>query len=478
MVQFNKMFSEAADHLSGMFGSGTPQIDTASEPPLVAPTSGTQSDAAATQAIVPPPPAGQAPPQIAQPQTTPSQATGPAPLQVAQQQTQFESGKKLSPELIQSGKDVQQEQRNAIGQQARVQAAGAELEQAELEKRARAVQTQNLADETEKNKIEQDTQAQVNDWKSAIADYKKFQDDTKAGKRSFKETRTTAQNIQLAIASALGALGSSLLRSPNYTQQVIDKQIDEHVRQEEAEERRLGKSVDLAQNGIAFFRQYGLDAQASRLARKQSLLDESRARVEAIAAASKSPEIQANAQALMANLDSQIQKNAEQRYLDAQGKAVTLTQRVPTGTGASIEDLKKLHEMSNQDPTLKDYRMARSSSDMFRALVEAKADGAAVMNFIAKGMQQGSFTPTFVDLLKKRGYIDAAGEAIRSKFRGGYDPELIKELQRGLDAVTDSTRARAEPAIRQFRTLGLPQSLIVGGNSEQETAASLGGVRK
>lgn len=474
------MFGEAAKNLGKFLGMKDEPVP---EPPLV-PVVNDAAVAQATQAALPNP--GMPPQSIAVPQSTAvpmqqpqSAPQTPTPMQIAQQQTSYEAGKKPSPELIASGNAVTEKQKEAADAQANALSAAARLESAEYQNRANQLEKQNQADAVEQQKIGAELDKRIASWQTAVDEYKTFSQARQDGKRDYYEVKGVGRKIADSIAMALGAFGAALARTPNYAADQINKDIDRHIQKEEAEERRLGRSVDLQQNGIAFFRQKGLDAQAARLARRQSLLDQSKAQVEAITARSKSPEILANAQATMAAIDALAQANAEKHFLDAQGKSVSVTQKVPAGSGGvAIDDLKKLHEMSNSDPTLKNYRQARTAADNFRALVDAKAEGAAVVDFIATGMHQNSFPPEFLDLLKKRGFIDKAGELVRSKFKGGYDPALLKEMQAGLDAVQAVTFKRSEKTISDLQRMGLPASLIVGGDSENDIARKLGGVAK
>lgn len=473
-------FDSTVSRLGGLFGmqpmASSAVVDESSEPPLVAPVSDSQL-AQATQSVLPSADQPQSVPQ--QPRPIPTQpATIPPQMQVAQQQTTYEAPKKISEEARSLQTKAEDSAVAAAVAQNSAAVAQANALAQEANQRAITTEQQNQSDAAELAKVEQDKAARIAKLDEAMSAYKKFSDDRKDGKRDFWATKSGGEIAGFTIGRILGAFGAALARTPNYSEEILNKEIDQHVRREEAEERRLGKAVDLAQNGYAFFRQQGLDTRQAQLARKQSMLEASQARVAAILATNKVPEVQANGQALLAALDQTKAKNRIAMELDTQGKAVTQTVRMPVGNGVSVEDAKKLQEMAINDPSLKEYRAARSSADQFRALVDAKADGAAVMNFIATGMKQGSFTPTFVEMLKKRGYLDAAGEAIRSKFKGGYDPSLIKEMQGGLDSVLAVASRRADPAIRQLRTMGLPTALIIGGQSEQETAAAMGGVAK
>jgi hypothetical protein len=328
----------------------------------------------------------------------------------------------------------------------------------QLEEQEKARATQQMA-----------LDAKVGEWQGAVQEYKDAKIDP--------DRRSTGQRVLGAIAVMFGAFGAGLTKGPNYALQIIESQIDRDVKAQEVDLAKKKTAVDLSQNAVAFFRQKGFDLQQSQLAAKSALMEQAQREIEQVSARYKTPEAQAKAQEAIAAMQSKQLAYTEQLKLSLQNPDKTVMQRPQSG-GLSIGDMKDAQTIANNSDEIKQYKAARSAEDRFVALRDAGADGAAMMDFIASGMKQGSFTPTFIDMLKNRGLIDKAGEAIRSKFEGGVDPKLMNELQNGLAKMTSQSFKRAEGAIKQVKSMGLPGSLVAGDDTSNDAVKRLGGVRQ
>jgi hypothetical protein len=414
--------------------------------------------------------------QATQPQMQPSQqAPQPQGMVPMQKQVQFTSGVKQDPKLVAEQEKIADKQGDALMAQASADAETA---------RAEAALMGNVAND-EEQKLREFQVKEMERQKQVEDSFKHFQDSAfkassfKMNPNRFWEKAGPGAMIAGALARALGAFGSALTKTPNEAGAIIDAAIERDIRAQENEYKALQDNVDTQRNAYAYMRQQGLDAKDAFLGAKLARYDSVKAKIQALTAGKKSDQILANAQNALLAIDAQQNAIRQQAYANAQGKVTSNTVMAPAGGGGmSVTDLKGLTEIAENNPYLKEWRAARSAANRFNALVSAKAEGAAVMDFIGTGMKQGSFSPTFIDMLKKRGFIDSAGEAMRSKFMGGYDPKLLKELQSGLDSVMAEAGKNAAPVVRQLQAVGLPASFIVGGNTEREAAQQLGGVRK
>ena len=306
-------------------------------------------------------------------------------------------------------------------------------------------------------------------WQKKVDEYDSIR------KKDPHEEVGVGQTILAAIAQGLGAFGAAMTGGQNMAQQIVARAASARVSKWEKDIENARGRVDLAQNGVAYFRQQGMDAKDAAAAANVSLLNQADIAIKVEAGKFGSEQVQAAAASLIAGNEAARAKHINDQKLSEQDRQVGKTVSGPAQIGPKLEDVKKLQDMANDHPELKIYRSDRQAADRFRALVAAKADGPAVMDFIATGMKQGSFTPAFVDMLKKRNILSAAGEAIRSRFMGGYDPELIATLQSSLNAAMVSSHVRAKPVLKQLEAMGLPQTLAIGGTSEEDKAAQMGG---
>lgn len=106
--------------------------------------------------------------------------------------------------------------------------------------------------------------------------------------------------IMAAIARGLGAFGAAITHSPNYAADMIDRAINADIEAQRVDLETLGEKVKLAQNDYANFRQQGLDDDAARTAAYQAKIMQANAKIDAVIAESKNPQIQASANEIKA----------------------------------------------------------------------------------------------------------------------------------------------------------------------------------
>jgi hypothetical protein len=147
----------------------------------------------------------------------------------------------------------------------------------------------------------------------------------------------------------------------------------------------------------------------------------------------KKPEIQ---QQLEANSIALKEQAVAMRKAEAEKskreivKTTQTDQSVQIVGGLKPESVKEVQNFDNSSKSIQGYNDAKNAYQNFKAL----PPGAAIVDFMASGMKQGSFSPEMVEMLKKRNLVDKAGEVIRENWSGGVDPKLMKDLEKGLKA--------------------------------------------
>lgn len=395
----------------------------------------------------------------------------PQQLAILQQITSSTPGLKLDPQL-----QMQRRRGGMLEQIGLENQAAAAQEKARLEANILADHNNKLEEQLKLDAAKTaEDDAKIQEWSGKYEDaLKQRMAMPKINPNRFNERLGVGGQIMAAIAQGLGAFGAAITHSPNYAMELIQKAIDRDIHAQEQELADATGNVDLLRNGLAYFRAKGLDTRQAQLAERSARWQQVQQKLSEAAAQTGSQQMLGTFQQLIGAAQQKQAEADQQAKLLEMPKLSTQTVRGLPSSGPNIGDIDKLHGMSERDTTIKQFQQAREASNRFRALVDAGADGAAIMDFIATGMKQGSFTPTFIDMLKKRGLVDKAGEAARAAFEGGYDPQLIQTLQRALDANTAVSMKAAEPKLRQLQALGLPLSLSIGGTSTAEKAMQAG----
>lgn len=446
-------------------------VDLSKGIPSRGPLVGQGTAPAATPAAAPGAPAsrGLAADLITKPELAPPM---PAMVPMSQTETTHVSGVTLSPQLRSQQDDLYQRQQQSVAEAAAVASKKAKddaLAITQAKERQDAVRADFAKQRT-------DLDSQVKDQ---MARSQAAVDDLKNSKMESPEPQGGERVIN-SIAMALGAFGASLTGGPNTALQIIEGKINRKVAAQKAELDKKGKSVDLEKNQLAFLMSRGLDLRQAEAAMRQVGYEEAQQELATVAA--KYGGDQATGAAAKMSQDLEARKLAAMADQEAAAKGRTQTQTVTknVSTAPSRGDLKDLQEMVLKDPALKQYRDSKTANDRFRNLREAGAEGSALADFIAGdgGLKQGSFSPTMIEILKKRGLFGQTVENLRSKFAGGVDPTLLNEIQAGLEANRGTAAARAAPSIQMFRGMGAPDAMVIGGQTSDDVAAQLGGKRQ
>lgn len=412
---------------------------------------------------------------VAAPVATPAPVVEPAfvppPPQTVKQsetRTQIQGGVKLDPKIEAEKVQARAAQATAIANATEAEAdalkriAAAEKEHAD---RVATEHRRQEADALEQRKFTDEQLARVKAARDAVPE--KPPEDSVGTK------------VARGIAYALNVFGRALGGSVD-VHQVIEQDKANKLNAWKAQyERSKGRIVD-EQNIYALLRQQKLDDTQAGLVTIQRLNDDYGSLIRAEMAASKAPLVIEQGKAKLEALRQENLAIDQKLYGDAQARWTQVRdERSKTG-GVDVENKSKLIKLANDDDYIKRYRAASAALARFRDLVTAGADGAALANFIAGkgGLEQGSFGPNFVELLKKRSVFSSAAEKVRSGIVGGVDPGLLKDLENGLAAELATATQEAKPSIQQFRrdfaSAGIDPALVTGGETSATAAAEAG----
>ncbi len=411
-------------------------------------------------------------PQQVQPQAAPvvtppqQQQIDPAPFTPPAPQVVNVGGVPVNPAILERTQDARAEELNAMANVAAIDAdAQKKIAEAEAEK-AHKIETERLVQE---NAAEQRRLAADAEMNRVRAAQKELDDNSQTPEESVGE------RIAKAIMIGLGHFGKALSGGgENGAMQVIEADRARKMQTWKAQYQRLQGKVANAQNLYAQLRQRGLDDQQAEAAALQRMNEQYASVIRAIAAKSKSPMVAELAKAQEARLMQQHAEADQVLWQRAQGKPTLV------GGEAKPEDQAKLIKAAADDDFIKRYRSTRTALDRFEDLTRGGADGAAVADFIAGkgGLEQGSFGPNFIALMKKRSLFGQGVEKLREAFAGGVDPQLLKEIRTGLAMETATSLTRATRSIkhfqRAFHRAGIDPGMVVGGETSGDAAAAVG----
>lgn len=170
------------------------------------------------------------------------------------------------------------------------------------------------------------------------------QEDVRAFKvdptRSFSGVGGTLKLIGATIAAGLGALGAGLARTPNVSLEIINRGLDRDVAAQESE---LAAKKESANNLLRQWTESGASLEQAKAAVKAQQLEYVKSQVGQIAAVNKSAAVQANAQALTAELDKSLAEQLERYRIESLGKRTAeVTSRMATPQAGSAGGIRPL----------------------------------------------------------------------------------------------------------------------------------------
>lgn len=402
-----------------------------------------------------------------------SQPPGMATHSVTETATQTTKGIQVPKELQDGVNNTLKAKITAEQHKADVEATYAGMQAAALDEYARQQQEQIKQQKTAEEIRKAETEARMKSYDAEVA---KFMNE-KVDPNQFWENKSLAGKVTAALAVGLGAYGAAMTGTPNFALNIITDAINRDVDAQKANIALKEKGLQAKKTSFDMLRdKFGDERTAEALARDLMLKDVN-ARVTAIAAKSKSPIIQANAQAVKAGLQEEIAKNNLRMFEIAQDKTVTETKtRTETAPMRPVDMTKEATEvwdlLHKPDSTLKKWKETKGTLNEFRHMRQSGADGVALIGYVAGGgLHQGSVSENFTALLRKKGLFDKGWEGVRRHLEGGEDPELLNALEKGLAAKEQSLYKSAGPSVLYAKEMGArlmknPDFFLQQGGSE------------
>jgi hypothetical protein len=312
---------------------------------------------------------------------------------------------------------------------ARIGQAAADLENAAIDAKIKADE-QNQIKQAELTKKREEEFSRVDADLQAKADAI-----SKHEIKDFFADKSTFSKIMLGIATGVGQYSSSQTGGPNNAMIIIQNAIDNDFRQQKAVLDKMKSDYDISkgQRGLTQ-EKYDRAVSDLNMTHAQALSKAGDLIKQKAVTQVKKPEIQ---QQLEANSIALQERAAQMKQIEAEKlkreviKTTQTDQSVQIVGGLKPEAVKEVQNFDNSSKSIQGYNDAKNAYQNFKAL----PPGAAIVDFMATGMKQGSFSPEMVEMLKKRNLVDKAGEVIRENWSGGVDPELMKDLEKGLKAL-------------------------------------------
>lgn len=363
--------------------------------------------------------------------------------------------------------DIQQaraEQQSAIAKSATIEAETQNKLAAVEAERAQKIENERIVAENaaEKRRL------------AAEVEMKKIRDAQKELDEIAPPEDSTGTKIGKMFGIMFSAFGSAIAGGSNKALDFIEQDKASKLTAWKAQYARGQGKVANAQNMYAQLRQRGLDDQAAEAATVQKLNERYASIARRVAAEGGGPRVLAEADRVIAAMREQNKVNDRVLWERAQG-----TTKVIPG-GAPVETQNKLLKAVDDDKLIAGWREKSGALSKFENLVSAGADGAALADFIAGkgGLEQGSFGPNFVEMMKKRSLFGKSVEQLRETFQGGIDPAILKDIRTGLALETAAALQRAAPRIKHYRRTfnqaGIDPAMVTGGESSADAAAEVG----
>jgi putative IMPACT (imprinted ancient) family translation regulator len=371
--------------------------------------------------------------------------------------------------MEQEAKVVDQARQLGIQKAQEEEAAAQEKARLTAEKQAKTEEiTKRGEDELNKRMAEADAQYEQLRSKADIKDY--------------WADKSTGDKVLAGLAVALGGLGAGMSGDKqNRALDIIQKNVEQDFERQKANFMQQKGVLDEARRGGEAGRQALADQlrllDLSKAAAYESLAD----RYSALATRRGVPAAQLEADKVQLGL-RQKAIDSKQQFEQGLRKSVTsnvvtqINQEVAKPASLVNEDVKKAQDEFQANEDFKGWKEKRKALDSYKALREGGADGAAVADFIATGLKQGSFGPEMVNILEKKNLVDKAGNVLRENIVGGYNPKLLESLGNGLVASEAKARQRAKPVIERSKQVaksaGLPADYFAGTEAEAAAATA------
>jgi len=274
--------------------------------------------------------------------------------------------------------------------------------------------------------------------------------------RDYWEDQSTGDKVLAAIAIGLGGLGAGMTgKGGNGALDVINNAITRDSERQKSQFEQLKATLGEAQalkasklNGMS-------NVEAAFALSDAGKYDAALKKAESMLAKQGVPAAEIQTNQVVAGLTQK--RNTELLKAQQSLRATKTTQvqeqivKAQPVPGATPKDAQE-EIQANVD--FKAFKERRAARDNFKGFVKTGATGAALADFLATGMKQGSFGPEMINILSKRSLIDQAGEVVRNKVEGDYSPALMRTIQDGLNAQYAVSERNAKPVITRARQLG------------------------
>lgn len=312
--------------------------------------------------------------------------------------------------------------------------------------------TQNVEEAAKLENTYRERQAELAKQESKI---RASQEELKNYKfKEFFEGREGAR-VMAGISVALGAVGASFTKGPNYAMQIIENAIQNDLALQKANYDKLKGSVEADQSLYGqLVRKLG-----DELAAGQQFLNIRNNAVSQKIDASAAMVSDEEGKAKLASLKAQIDQKAAQAMVDATKgldvKVITETKPMVVPTAKETAQAgREIEEYVAKTP-IKEAMDSYAGAQEFKAAVAAGATPQAIAAFIAgpKGLGQGSYGPNFDQMLRNAGLVDRSIEKMTEFFQGEKSATLVKSIQGFLDARSVEAASRARDYLPEFERL-------------------------
>lgn len=307
----------------------------------------------------------------------------------------------------------------------------------------------NFAD-VQRQRMERDVKNEQQRVKMVAAEdeYKNFQ------YKEFFEGRSGAR-VLAGVSMALGSIGSSITKGPNYAMQIIESAINNDLALQKAKHEKVKGTFEAASTLYGTMIKSGLDEYQADLSSYNVLAKQSIEKIDAMKSQVTDEQGIAKLDALKAQLQQQIAAKQMEATKGLEIKTITESKPIVIPTAKDQASAgKEIEEYAAKTP-IKEAADAYQGFREFKAAVAAGATPQAVAAFISgpKGLGQGSYGPQFDQLLKDAGVIDRTVEGITQYLTGGKSETLVKSIGNFLESKSIEAGTRAKDYLAEFERL-------------------------
>ena len=299
--------------------------------------------------------------------------------------------------------------------------------------------------------------------------------------KDFWSSRGVGDQVLAAISVGLGALGQGLGGGENPAMTIIQKAIETDMARQKANIGKASEAVQMKGNALSQLRATLGDEQLADNAFYEAGLKQASARIDQLRLSTNDKVLQANADAMKADISAKI----DNLKVQSAGKIQTTvqTKEQATQSGAlGLERVKSVAELQSAvqaNVPIKSYVEGRDMAAKFRNAIKTGNSAIAVLELVANGLRQGSVSPDMVKQTLGEGAIDKANpkELVRKNALGGYNPTTVARIQEMLDLQERERGEVAREPLKMFnefstQSFGKPLTAFIGGSPEASVDAS------